>query len=149
MADSIYPTFNLPTLTPPRTSAEQKKYQSSLYFDFVKGDFVLDGAKRLVTCDGHEAWLEWCLKQLMTERFTKLAYSDKVGVEIVSAVRDEPDAESAQLAIERTVTEALMVNPATEYVRNFEFSQQGDDLSVAFLVKGREWENEDALQILL
>lgn len=149
MAESIYPTFNLPTLTAPRTSAAQKKYAPSLKFDFEKGDFVLDGAGRLVTCNGHEAWGEWCLKQLATERNTRLAYSDKIGVEIESAARDEPDQESMKLAIERTITEALLVNPATEYVRNFEFTMEGDQLYVSFLAKGREWDDEDALQVVL
>ncbi|MGM9539527.1 DUF2634 domain-containing protein, partial [Anaerovibrio sp.] len=66
MAESIYPTFRLPPLTAPSLGAKQKRYKSSLMFDFETGDFVRDGAKRLLTCDGHEAWVQWCLKQLAT-----------------------------------------------------------------------------------
>ena len=54
-----------------------------------------------------------------------------------------------KLAIERTITEALLVNPATEYVRDFEFTMEGDQLYVSFLAKGREWDDEDALQVVL
>ena len=149
MAESIYPTFRLPSLTAPSLGVKQKRYKSSLMFDFETGDFVRDGAKRLLTCDGHEAWVQWCLKQLATERRTKLAYSDKIGVEIYSAVRDERDIESVKLAIERTITEALMVNPATEYVRNFTFEHEGGSLYVTFYAKGKEWDNEDALRLEL
>lgn len=149
MAKSIYPTFNLPSLIAPGTKSAQKKYKSSLMFDYQTGDFVRDGAKKLMTCDGHEAWVQWCLKQLVTERHTKLAYSNKLGVEIVSAIRDEEDIEAAKLAIERTITEALMVNPVTEYVRDFEFSFEGDSLYVTFHVKGKEWDNEEALQLTI
>ena len=146
---SIYPTFNLPSLSAPRTSAAQKTYKSSLNFDYDLGDFVRDGANRITTCDGHEAWLQWCLKQLATERYTKLSYSSKIGTELVSAVRDESDPESVRSSIERTITEALLVNPAAEYVREFDFTFEGDSLYITFYVKGKEWDNEDKLQLQL
>lgn len=149
MANNLYPTFNLPSLVAPRTTAEQKKYPSSVHFDFATGDFVRDGAGKIKTCDGHEAWIEWCLKQLMTERYTRLAYSKNIGVEIESAVKNNTDPEAIQLDIERTITEALLVNPATEYVRDFEFSMEGDRLYVTFVAKGREWENEDPMQLVM
>lgn len=115
----------------------------------MTGDFVRDGAGRILTCDGREAWVEWCLKQLMTERYTRLAYSDSIGVEIESAVKNNTDPEAVQLDIERTITEALLVNPATEYVRDFEFTAEGDELHVTFMAKGREWENEEPMQVVL
>ena len=49
--------------------------------------------------------------------------------------------------IELTITEALMVHPATEYVKDFEFSHDGDGTWVSFVVKGYPWEEEERLSI--
>ena len=43
---------------------------------------------------------------------------------------------AVESAIERTISEALLVNPRTEYVRQFEFVWNGDAVSVSFVVKG-------------
>jgi hypothetical protein len=95
----------------------------------------------MVLCDGHEAYKQWCLKKCVTERHTKLAYSDKVGVEMIAALK-EPTSAAVESAIERTITEALMANPATEYVKDFGFTISGDHLYVVFTVKGREWDED-------
>ncbi len=143
---NLYPTVNLPSLMKPQVADSEKKYRSAPLFDFEKGDFVKDGANRIVFADGKEAFAAWCLKVCVTERGTKLAYSDKIGTEIMSAIK-EPDAESVKSSIERTITEALMVNPATEYVKNFSFSIDGDHLFVSFVVKGKNWAEEMALKV--
>ena len=78
---------------------------------------------------------------------TKLAYAEKIGVEIVRAVQEESDIRAIESAIRRTITEALMVNPETEYVKNFRFVWEGaDSLLVSFVVKGHEWD-EDMLTV--
>ena len=141
---SLYPTFNLPSVVTQNLTPTQKSYRPAPMFDFDSGDFVRDGAGRIVMAEGKEAYMEWCLKQCATERYTKLAYSDKIGVEITAAVRDSAsDPAAVQSAIERTITEALMVHPATEYVRRFQFSWDGSDsLHVRFVVKGYDWDEE-------
>ena len=48
----------------------------------------------------------------------------------------EDSEKAVESAIERTISEALMVNPRTEYVRQFEFVWNGDAVSVSFVVKG-------------
>lgn len=147
---SIYPTFNLPDLITSGLTAEQKTYKQSLYFDYEKGDFRRDAANRLVLATGQEAFEQWCLKQCVTERNTKMAYSSKIGVEIESAVKRETNIIAVESTIQRTITEALMVNPATEYVRNFEFTWDGSDsLKVSFTVKGKAWPEEILLTAYL
>ena len=143
---NLYPTVNLPSLMKPQISDSEKKYRNAPLFDFQTGDFLRDGAGRIVMADGKEAFAQWCLKVCVTERGTKLAYSDKIGTEITSAVK-ESDAESVKSSIERTITEALMVNPVTEYVKNFSFSIDGDHLFVNFVVKGKNWAEEIALKV--
>ena len=143
---NLYPTVNLPSLMKPQISDSEKKYRPAPLFDFQTGDFLRDGACRIVMADGKAAFAQWCLKVCVTERGTKLAYSDKIGTEIMSAVK-ESDAESVKSSIERTITEALMVNPVTEYVKNFSFSIDGDHLFVNFVVKGKNWAEEIALKV--
>ena len=145
---SLYPTFKMPKMALRQRKPVEKTYQQAPMFDYETGDFVRDGANRIVMADGKEAFMEWCLKQCVTERSSRLAYSDKLGVEIVKATAGASDPAAVQSDIERTITEAIMVNPATEYVRNFEFSWNGgENLAVSFSVKGKEWD-EETLQIV-
>ena len=144
---NLYPTFNLPTIRANGEQAKKRTYKPSLYFDFDVGDFVLDQAHRPILAEGREAYCQWCLKQCITERNTRLAYSDKIGVEVIKAAREETDIKAVESSIQRTITEALMVNPATEYVKGFYFEWDGaDSLRVTFTVKGHEWE-ETQLQV--
>lgn len=148
MAESLYPVLNLPPLIPVGHVDEDKEYKQSVNFDYDTGDFVLDGSNRMVLVDGKEAFIQWCLKQCVTERYTKLAYSDSVGVEIQTAIKSVNDIESVKSIIQRAITEALMVNPATEYVRDFSFSWDGSDsLYVQFIVKGKPWVEDMTLTV--
>jgi len=45
-----------------------------------------------------------------------------------------------EAALEQTITEALMVNVHTEYVRDFEFTWSADEIRITFTVKGRSWD---------
>ena len=141
--NSIYPAVELPSFPAPGATAAKRIYKPAPYFDYTTGDFVRDGANKLTMVDGREAYIQWCLKQCVTERYTRLAYSSKIGVEIQSAIKKETDIEAVESIIERTITEALMINPATEYVRDFAFEWNGSDsLGVTFTVKGKEWTEE-------
>ena len=68
-----------------------------------------------------------------TERFNSLAYSDGLGTEM-EAARAQPDRGSVELAIQRTIEEALMGNPRTISVENFSFTWETDYVRVSFLV---------------
>lgn len=43
---------------------------------------------------------------------------------------------------ERTITDAIMVNPRAENVRDFQFTWEGDQMHVTFKVKGSNWDEE-------
>ena len=118
MAESLYPTFNLPSVAIDTERSKKKSYKQSLYFDYEAGDFVLDASHRPVLAEGREAFCQWCLKQCATERGTKLAYSDKIGVEIVKA--------------------AIVVVKG--------WVESAGSLQVVFVVKGHEWD-EDTLSV--
>ncbi|WP_027406158.1 DUF2634 domain-containing protein [Anaerovibrio sp. RM50] len=148
MAENLYPVVNLPTLIPPGQVDQEQVYKQSVAFDYDTGDFVLDGANKMVLASGKDTFIQWCLKQCVTERFTKLAYSNSVGVEIQEGIKSVTDVEGVESIIQRTVTEALMVNPITEYVREFEFQWDGSDsLYVRFVVKGKPWAEDITLTV--
>lgn len=138
----LYPTFEMPEAA--ADDAAKRTYKPSLFFDFEAGDFRLDSKHTPVLASGKEAFCQWCVKQCLTERYTRLAYSGKVGVEFEKAIRGEVDRAAVESHLERTITEALLVNPATEYVKDFSFSWPGGDhVAVTFLVKGHEWDETE------
>ena len=145
---SIFPKISVPSFAPPGATAEKRIYKPAPFFDYSRGDFVKDGANRLTLATGREAYIQWCLKQCVTERYTRLAYSSKIGVEIQSTIKKETDIEAVESIIEQTITDALLVNPATEYVRDFSFAWDGSDsLGVTFQVKGKEWPEDISLTV--
>ncbi|MCD8011657.1 MAG: DUF2634 domain-containing protein [Lachnospiraceae bacterium] len=144
MADQLFQVFELPDI--PDDEQYDERYRSSVSFDFEKGDFVRDGANRMVVAEGKDVFLQWCLKTVATERDAFLAYSTDIGTEF-EELRDVPDRESRESEIERMITEALLVHPACEYVRNFEFEHEGDETWVTFTVKGYPWEEDDSLTV--
>ena len=129
----------------PRTSSK-KNYSPAPKFNFETGDFLFDSAGRIVIADGREAFEAWCLKVCMTERGTRLAYSDNYGVELESATKFN-DAGAVQSAVVRTITEAILANPCAEYVKNFSFETSGDELKISFDVKGRDWAEVSRLSV--
>ena len=78
--------------------------------------------------------MQWCLKVASTERLSCLAYSDDIGTGLTTWQKYRTE-KSRESEIERTITEALLVHPATEYVRDFEFTHEGDETYCSFVVK--------------
>ncbi len=132
----LFPVFDVPEVKTP-AQPEREHYRPSVYFDFTTGDFIRDGANRMVEANGKEAFEQWCLKVVATERDGYLAYSTRIGTEMEYAAA-QPDHASVEACVERTIIEAIMVNPKTEYVRDFSFSWEDTSLFADFTVKGRD-----------
>ena len=130
---NLYPVFDMPEIAEQRQTQLEPEYPESYLFDFEKGDFVLDGAGRIAIADGHTAWVQWCIKAVLTERFAYLAYSGNYGVEIDEALK-QPTRALVEMEIERTITEALLADPRTELVRDFSFKWRADELYVSFTI---------------
>lgn len=122
------------------------QYKRSMKWDVEKGDFVRDGANRVQESSGYESFMIWCFKIAQTERYACLAYPEDIGVEMEPIVAED-DHDIAESMVERTITDALMVNPRTESVSDFEFIWNGDELHCTFQVKGIEWEDEFQISI--
>lgn len=133
MNDILFPTADVPELM--EEPEYEDVYRPSVAWDDALGDFVRSSSHKMVACDGVDAYKTWCVKMAATERYTRLAYPDELGVEIESAVKEDGDG-AVESALERTITEALLVNPRTEYVRGFTFDRSGDTLQCSFIVKG-------------
>ena len=143
--NTLFPVFEVPELVT-ETQNQNRSYKPSVFFDFENGDFTRDGAYRMTVATGKEAYMQWCRKTVTTERDAFLAYSTDIGIEGESALA-EGDRAAVESALEKTITEALMVNTHTEYVRNFEFVWKGDELHMSFTIKGKEWE-ETSVRVL-
>lgn len=136
---NLFPVVEIPELIQ-ESERYDEKYRPSVAWDLEAGDFVRNGANQLVESDGREAYRVWCVKVVNTERWACLAYPDSIGTEMEAALK-ERDHKAVESAVERTITEALLVNPRTEYVREFSFTWNGDELYCSFTVKGVEWES--------
>ena len=131
----LYPVFETPSIIEDRVV--QPVFKSSLSFD--RGDILVDGSGQIVLADGHDAWIQWCVKVLATERSQMLAYSDEIGVEFIAAMAQETRA-AKEAMLSRTIKEALMADPAkrTADVRSFSFIWADDGVKVSFEIIGSD-----------
>ncbi len=145
MSQPLFPVVQVPEFMS-ENAGYDTEYRRSARWDPAAGDFVRDGANRMVECDGREAYSIWCFKIAQTERYRCLAYPDSIGVEMERAL-DNDDEKTVESMVQRTITEALMVNPRTEDVLDFEFSWDGDNMHCRFKVKGAGWDEQITITI--
>lgn len=89
---------------------EKIGYKRSIYFDFKKGDFLRGSANRLIESTGSDAWIQWCIKCLATQRYAHLAYSSDYAVDY-DTVFSYTTREEAENELTREITEALEADP--------------------------------------
>jgi hypothetical protein len=145
MSEALFPVVDVPDFIS-ESEEYDTQYKRSVKWNPEEGDFVRDGAHRMVECDGNEAYAIWCYKIAQTERYKCSAYPDSIGTEMESAMADD-DEKTVESMTQRTITDALMVNPRTEYVRDFVFSWDGDNMSCSFKVKGINWDEEITISL--
>ena len=131
---NLFPTFEMPELVEDQQTEPEPEYGTSWLFDFDKGDFVVDGAKRIVQADGHTAWVQWCVMAVLTQRFAYSVYSNDYGAELEEAVQHD-DRKAVEADVELAIAETLMVDPRTKLVRDFAFRWEGDQLFVSFVAE--------------
>lgn len=146
MADDLFPVVDVPEYEEENEEYDIT-YKPSVMWDLEKGDFVLDSAGAMMLSEGLEAYKIWCVKAVATERFSCLAYADDIGSEMEDAMQEEDD-NAVELAIERTIEEALMTNPRTESVGDFEFQWEPSVVHVRFVVQAVYWESFELKVVL-
>ena len=133
MSQPLFPVVEVPDFIS-EDSQYDTQYKRSMKWDPELGDFVRDGAHRIKECDGKEAFAIWCFKIAQTERYRCLAYPDSIGTEMERAM-DNDDEKTVESMVERTITDAIMVNPRAENVRDFQFTWEGDQMQK----RSRSW----------
>ncbi len=106
---NLYPVFKVPTILE-ETQNNEGIYKGSSYFDFETGDFRMDGGGRVVPSSGFDAWKQWCIKTIATQRRAYYNYTNGLGIEGEEAMA-QPTAELQQAALETTIKEALLADP--------------------------------------
>lgn len=143
----LFPVFDVPRMIEPNKEPNNKM-KESIYFDFQKGDFVLDDGGMLQTATPYDTWVQWCLKTIYTQRWSCLAYSDQVGIEMEEAF-SQSDRQSQQRYLETTIRDALLSDPykRTKRVYDFDFDWGADILHVTFVVEGI-WKQSATLTVV-
>lgn len=130
---NLYPVFEVQnvmaeeTLEDPAIELNQVKAPA---FDFEKGKTVMDLKGRVVMVEAQAAYRQWVMKCAMTERYEYLGYGPDFGVEVKAIMRANYPREIAESELERTIREALMVDPRTVAVENFSFEWNSDAVVV-------------------
>jgi hypothetical protein len=87
---------------------------------------VLTPTGKVAESTGADAWLEWCQKALLTERYRYLAYSRQYGQEFDDLMARHLSRAANESEIQRITRETLMVDPRTASVDRFTFRWEGD-----------------------
>lgn len=137
---SLFPTSNNGSLTLDNVRQTTPiGYKRSIKFDDDLGDFVRDGQHRLIAASGIEAWKQWCINCLSTERYSLSAsYSSDfaINTKLVFAL---PDQSSKEIMLQKEITEALKADDykRTKDVTNFEFEWFAPDaVNVSMTIVG-------------
>jgi len=107
----------------------------SLRFDYRLGEFVLTPTGKVAVSEGTDAWLEWCKKAVMTNRYTFLAYSRNYGQEYETLIGQSLPRGAIESEIKRLTMECLMADPRTKSVQDFSFQWESDRIAFTCTVK--------------
>lgn len=125
-------------------------YKPSSRFDLVAMDFQKNGNHQIQDSNGLQAWEDWCVICLATERYDYAAYNTDFGIETKEAFRAESRSKAESILI-REITEALMADPygRTRYVPEISFDWIGADaVKVQVTVEGIEEVSIDLTVVL-
>ncbi len=137
MAENLFPVFDMVDILVEQPPMKEQQYMPAPLFDIEKGEFVLNGANQAMYGSGYDAWVLWCTKTILTERFACLAYSHNMGIE-TDFVFSRKDKAATEAAFIKTITEALLSDPMgrTQYVSDFDFQWKDDSVYLTCIVAG-------------
>jgi len=130
---NLYPVFAIPDVSE-QTQGSKITNGKSWQFDFETGTFVTNGGNRMIEADEATALMQWCIGACMTPRGDYLAYSNQYGIDI-DEVRNQPTRKAIELVLERTITEAILINPKIDSVKGFRFEWCADGVYVSFEIQ--------------
>ena len=135
---SLYPVFQTPTILE-ETKKNEGIYKNSSFFDFELGDFRMDGGGRIVEASGFDAWKQWCVKTIATQRGAYYNYTNGLGI-LGEEAMAQPTHEMQEADLETTIKEALLADPygRTTEVRDFEWTRGVDSLHMRCTIVGQD-----------
>ena len=116
-------------------ASDTVNYGKTVQFDFEKHEFILSPTGRQKTGTSSDAWGEWCVKTLCSERYKYLIYSDNYGEEIDTLLGKSYPRKVVESEIRRMVKDCLMVDKRTASVDNFQFTWIDDGIMFSCDVK--------------
>ena len=116
-------------------ASDTVNYGKTVQFDFEKHEFILSPTGRQKTVTSSDAWGEWCVKALCSERYKYLIYSDNYGEEIDTLLGKSYPRKVVESEIRRMVKDCLMVDKRTASVDNFKFTWIDDGITFSCDVK--------------
>ena len=130
--NNLFPVIDIEDLVD-EAEETNTEYQPSPMWDLQKGDFVRNAKNTVPYADGEEAIKIWCVKMIQTQRYDCLAYDDDIGCDLAEALSEEDEKVLAS-ALERTITEALEINPRIESVDDFRVEIEGSRVTIRLTV---------------
>ncbi len=124
---NLFPFFTVANKEQEQTPGPLK-FGKSWRFDFSKGDFYLTPTGSVVEADEEEAYRQWCQKALLTPRYRYVIYSRAYGSEYDELIGKGLSRGVMESEVKRMTKEALLVNPRTAEVTNFNFSWENNIL---------------------
>lgn len=110
-------------------------YGRTVQFDYDKHEYILSPTGRMPTTQASDAWGEWCVKALSTERYKYLIYTPDYGVELDTLIGQSRPHAVIESEIRRMVRECLMCDPRTAGVDNFRFRWIDDGIMFSCRVR--------------
>lgn len=140
----LFPEFVVPEILEQHIKDTNKSFKVSYNFDFVKGDFILDGTGKVVIASKIKTYNDWVVKTLDTERFENYFYSTDEGVEIERIFKMK-DRKVIEMELEKTITDAILADKLNrgKFLKNFEFIWLNNELEVLFDI----YTDEEVLKI--
>lgn len=132
----LFPTVGTAAATyVDEAASDTVNYGKTVQFDFEKHEFILSPTGRQKTVTSSDAWGEWCVKALCSERYKYLIYSDNYGEEIDTLLGKSYPRKVVESEIRRMVKDCLMVDRRTASVDNFQFTWIDDGIMFSCDVK--------------
>lgn len=138
--ENLYPEDDMEIVAEELNDEEDSPigYLESVYFDESIGDLVRDGKNQMKVATGLEAWEQWCINCLLTEKDAYPCYGSGFGISTYDAFK-ATDREEAESILTLEITEALMNDPygRTEAVEEITYNWLGtDELEIQVTVRG-------------
>lgn len=138
----LFPTVGVTSSTYVDEMASDKiNYGKTVQFDFEKHEFILSPTGKQKTVTGSNAWAEWCVKALSSERYKYLIYSDNYGEEIDTLLGKSYPKKVIESEIKRMVKDCLLADKRTASVDDFNFTWIDDGIIFSCSVKNIIGEN--------